>query len=991
MYVEVEIGPQDRSYIEEDDLELVEAGMQGPGELITSLRFGGHGDLARILTFHKISSDLSNVFYAMQASRTDFYAYQFKPVYKFIESLNGRLLITDEVGLGKTIEAGLIWTEMRARSDARRLLVVCPSMLREKWKKELKDRFNVTAQIHDTRSLLSMVGDFVREGDNFQCAAICSLQAIRQGSVQNALEELEGKQYRFDLVIIDEAHHMRNVSTMSHQAGRRLSDLTEAMVMLTATPIHLKNEDLFRLLSILDATEFNNQALFELRLKQNEPVVRAQNALRRRPADLRTTLDNIEFLKGSRWFRDNPLVPLTIEKIRSIAPGDTRALVETGRLLENLNLFGSMISRTRKREVQEWRVFREPMVLSVRFNEKEAEFYNAVTDAVQDSVSHWSGSWVGAFALMMPQRQMASSIPAMVEHYAGGQFHNDLFDDDMLSEVGLQVDEDMGEENGSVVSAVIKSLVSEWDRHTPDSKFDTLSRTLRRYVEQNPESKIIVFSYFKKTLAYLQRRLRDIGFQTVIIHGDVSMEERQQRLEVFKCNSDVNALLSSEVGSEGIDLQFCNVLVNYDLPWNPMKVEQRIGRLDRLGQKADKITIINLAVEGTIEERILDRLYNRIGIFENSIGDLEPILGSEIQELSAELLSQRLTEKQIEDRIAQTQLAIEQKRQMENDLVEQSSVLFGSSDYILEQIDRARRLGRWITPEDLKSFVDDFFNNAYPGTNIYWDKPEKGLVGFRLSNEARNDLATFCRTQTPVLFTNLTQPSREPITIAFRSAAAQENPRLEMLMHFHSLIQWIIHRHRQNPNAFFPTAAIELETSLVPPGLYLIVVEFREFVSLRREVQMAAAVSPLGQAGSRLEVSAEELIQEILNKGRTWEFANQIVDAKDVAIAWEKCTEQLGQEGDDSFQTFKQRMLAIAQQRKSHLESYRDRKGQEWRQRIQTLRDRTGTAGQIKGFESALQQHLEHCQAQLERIERESQSRPEFKEIAALICKVIKP
>src|SRR5262245_31963101 len=606
------------------------------------------------------------------------------------------------------------------------------------------------------------------------------------------------------------------------------------------------------------------------------------------------------------------------------------------------------------------------MVLSVRFNEKEAEFYDAVTDAVQDSVSHWSGSWVGAFALMMPQRQMASSIPAMVEHYAGGQFHNDLFDDDMLSEVGLQVDEDMGEENGSVVSAVIKSLVSEWDRHTPDSKFDTLSRTLRRYVEQNPESKIIVFSYFKKTLAYLQRRLADIGFQTVIIHGDVPMEERQERLELFKRSSEVNVLLSSEVGSEGIDLQFCNVLVNYDLPWNPMKVEQRIGRLDRLGQKADKITIINLAVEGTIEERILDRLYNRIGIFENSIGDLEPILGSEIQELSAELLSQRLTEKQIEDRIAQTQLAIEQKRQMENDLVEQSSVLFGSSDYILEQIDRARKLGRWITPEDLKSFVDDFFNNAYPGTNIYWDNPEKGLVGFRLSNEARNDLATFCRTQTPVLFTNLTQPSREPITFAFRSAAAQENPRLEMLMHFHPLIQWIIHRHRQNPNACFPTAAIELETSLVPPGPYLIVVEFRELVSLRREVQMAAAVSPLGQAGSRLEVSAEELIQEILNKGRTWEFANQIVDAKDVAIAWEKCTEQLGQEGDDSFQTFKQRMLAIAQQRKSHLESYRDRKGQEWHQRIQTLRDRTGTAGQIKGFESALQQHLEHCQAQLE-------------------------
>ncbi len=987
-YVEVEIGPHDRTYIEEDDLEPVGTRMESPGELITALRFGSHGDLARILTFHKISSDLSNVFYAMQASRTDFYAYQFKPVYKFIESLNGRILITDEVGLGKTVEAGLIWTEMRARVDARRLLVVCPSMLREKWKKELKERFNVPAQIYDSQGLMGLVEEFVRDGDNFQCAAICSLQTIRQDTVQKALEDLEERQYCFDLVIIDEAHHLRNISTKSHQAGRRLSDLTEAMVLLTATPIHLKNEDLFRLLSILDADEFNDQYLFERRLEQNAPVVKAQNALRRHPADVQTALVGIESLKDSRWFRSSPLVTLTLEKLRGLTSQHTHTLVEAGRLLENLNLFSSMISRTRKREVHEWRVIREPRVLSVRFNEKEAEFYDAVTKAVQDNVAHWHGSQVAAFALMMPQRQMASSIPAMVEHYTGRQFQDDPLNEDLLSEVGFQGDEDIHEGNGSVVTEAIRSLVSEWLPQTPDSKFDTLSRTLRRYAEQNPESKIIIFSYFKKTLAYLQRRLHAAGFQTVVIHGDVPMEERQERLELFKDGSEINVLLSSEVGSEGIDLQFCNILVNYDLPWNPMKVEQRIGRLDRLGQKADIITIINFAVEGTIEEKILDRLYNRIGIFENSIGDLEPILGNVVQELTADLLSQRLTEEQIEVRITQTQLAIEQKRQMENQLVEQSSVFFGSSDYILEQIGRARRLGRWITPEDLKSFVDDFFNTAYPGTNIFWDKPEKGLVSFRLSNNARNDLAAFCRMQTPIPITELTQPSRDPIIATFRSDAAQVNLRREMLTHFHPLIQWIIQQHRQNPHAFFPTAAIELETSLVSSGLYLVVVEFWEFHGFRREVQMAAAASLLGQAGSQPEVSAEELIQEILNKGRTWEFAHRMVDKGEVAGAWESCIEQLGRGREDSFQTFTQRTLAIAQRRRSHLEGYRDRKEGEWRRRIETLRARSGTAGQIKGFEAALQRHLEHCRAQFETMEMEGRTRNEFREVAALICKV---
>ncbi|HYE73119.1 MAG TPA: DEAD/DEAH box helicase, partial [Blastocatellia bacterium] len=498
-YVEVETGPHERTYVEEDDLEPVKTGIESPGELITALRFGSYGDLARILTFHKISSELSNVFYAMQASRTDFYAYQFKPVYKFIESLNGRILITDEVGLGKTVEAGLIWTEMRARTDARRLLVVCPSMLREKWKKELKDRFNVAAQIYDSRGMISLVEEFARDGDNFQCAAIYSLQTIRQDQVQKSLEALEEKQYRFDLVIIDEAHHLRNVGTKSHQAGRRLSDLSEAMVLLTATPIHLKNEDLFRLLSILDADEFNNQFLFERRLEQNAPIVKAQNALRRTPVDVLTALEGVESLKESRWFKNNPLIPLTLEKLRGLTPGDTQTLVEVGRLLENLNLFSSVVSRTRKREVHEWRVIREPVVLSVRFNEKEAEFYDAVTEAVQDSVSQWHGSQIAAFALMMPQRQMASSIPAMVEHYTGRQLQEEMLDEDLLSEVGLQGDEDIPGEKGSVVSQAIKSLVSEWPSHTPDSKFDTLFRTLRRFAEQNPGSKIIVFSYFKKT------------------------------------------------------------------------------------------------------------------------------------------------------------------------------------------------------------------------------------------------------------------------------------------------------------------------------------------------------------------------------------------------------------------------------------------------------------------------------------------------------------
>ena len=213
-YAEVEFGPHERKFIEADDLEPVLVANPSVADLLRDLNFGDEGDLARILTFHKISSQLTNVFYAMQASRTDFYAYQFKPVYKFIESANGRILVTDEVGLGKTVEAGLIWLEARARSQARRLLVVCPSMLREKWKQELRFRFNVPAAVYDSRGVISLLDDFRREGDNFSCAAVCSLQTVRQESVRKALSEFDGGPHRFDLVVIDEAHHEREVTAM---------------------------------------------------------------------------------------------------------------------------------------------------------------------------------------------------------------------------------------------------------------------------------------------------------------------------------------------------------------------------------------------------------------------------------------------------------------------------------------------------------------------------------------------------------------------------------------------------------------------------------------------------------------------------------------------------------------------------------------------------------------------------------------------------------
>lgn len=988
VFAQVEFWSQERDYIPIDDLKPLRIASNDVGELLVDREFGKKGDLARILTFHKISSNLSNVFYAMQASRTDFYAYQFKPVYKFVESLRGRILITDEVGLGKTIEAGLIWLEARARSDARRLLVVCPPMLRDKWKQELRFRFDVKAELYDSTAILRLLEDFRREVDNFQCAAICSLASIRNKKVQSALSDLEQSPCRFDLVVIDEAHYMRNVKTQSHKAGKLLSDLTESMLLLTATPLHLKNEDLFRQLNILDADEFDSKSLFELRVQENEPVVRAQNALRQIPPDLETAKEHVSELVNSRWFAENPLTHLASERLQKLEVGDHSQLVEIGRLLEDLNLLAATVSRTRKREVQEWRVLREPAVFHSQFNDQEMAFYIAVTKAVRDRLIHSQAGMAPAFGLMMPQVQMASCIPAMVEHYRQNPIKSAQVDEELVQEFGFQID---NEQDDLTVAEMpdLQSLIDNWDATTPDTKFDALASGLAHYSKDDKTEKVVIFSYFKKTLAYLQRRLSEAGYRPLVIHGGVPMPDRLELIERFKNDPSIQVLLSSEVGSEGIDLQFCRLLVNYDLPWNPMKVEQRIGRLDRLGQKAKKITIINFAIKDTIEERILERLYNRIGIFRQSIGELEPILGGQVQNLTFDLLSKHLTPKQEEERITQTQMAVEAKRQHEAQLVDQSTVLFGSSDYILEQIGEARDLGRWITPEDLRSFVEDFFDNAHRGTRLKWNEPAKGLVTIDLSNEARNEFAHFCRMQTPALVSRLTHAGHGDVILAVDSDAAQERPTCEVLSHFHPLIRWIIDCHRNNDQAFSPTAAVELTSNLLPAGDYLCAIEFWTFHGMRKEVQIAYAISSLEDGRPIPSVSGERLIREMLDRGRTWEFATRILESSVINESWQTCLDQLGSNRENAFNTFQQKNLATTQRRKAHLESYGRRKEESLLQAISTLQARGQAQSRIRGFQTQLANHHATIKTRLRQLEQENKTRQEFREVAGVVCHVL--
>ena len=167
-------------------------------------------------------------------------------------------------------------------------------------------------------------------------------------------------------------------------------------------------------------------------------------------------------------------------------------------------------------------------------------------------------------------------------------------------------------------------------------------------------------------------------------------------------NNTHQVLLSSEVGSEGLDLQFCKHLINYDLPWNPMKVEQRIGRIDRFGQNSKFITVINFIYEDTIDQRIYDRLFKRLNVCEVALGGFETILGEELNKLENDLFFSGINKEQEEKRIEQTAIAIENKKKEQDNLEKEAAGLIAHGDYILNKVKAAKEFNRGITTGDLK-------------------------------------------------------------------------------------------------------------------------------------------------------------------------------------------------------------------------------------------------------------------------------------------------
>ncbi len=537
---------------------------------------------------------------------------------------------------------------------------------------------------------------------------ICSLERLR---IWKGLDRLSELSPQLDLVIADEAHAFRNTGTRSNALGALLSDWSDALVFLSATPLNLGNQDLYNLLELLAPGEFDDRWVLEERLEPNAVLNRISASLFDRKVLNRTRR---EWLHSIRELTFGPAVIgrpeyAEVERLLSQDTLSHSEIAETKRLLGQLHALSAVVTRTRKVEIQDHKAVREAIPIEVQWTDAEAELYREI-DKWQRDRARRLGLPIG-FVTQMPLRLASSCLPAARDNVlaldAAAWSGDDMDPDDD----GNGVDPDDIPPSEVVAAAQRLGEV--------DTKFDAFIARLMPVVESG--RRVLVFTFSRKALAYLASRLRERGVPLAVMHGDIDRDERHRIMAQFR-QDEFKVLLASRVASEGLDFEFASAIVNYDLPWNPMEVEQRIGRIDRFGQVEDKLLILNFHTPGTIETDIVERVHQRIGVFEDSIGELEPILQSAMSDLRRTMFDFTLSPEQRERRLDEMLTALEEQRRT-RDEVESASTYLSSTDQA--EIDGLEQdllsNGRYVGQSELVLLLRDWVAQA-PGARCDLDR-----------------------------------------------------------------------------------------------------------------------------------------------------------------------------------------------------------------------------------------------------------------------------
>ena len=973
-------------------------------ERLRAGHFGKVRDLQRLITYEKLKGTLHEVIYSMEAAQIDFYPYQFKPVLKFINSPTERLIIADEVGLGKTIESALIWMELQARRQAQRLLVLCPKILSEKWREELRGKFLFDARIVDFSELEREIAELKQAGPDHSFVLIATYTGLRPpkaelrlldnppdveppgspktGLLRN-LRHWSPDYDPFDMVIFDEAHYMRNPATTTFHLGECLAANAGAVLCVSATPVNNSNTDLHSLLRLIDESFFESQGLFEELLEANRPAVQAGNALARTPLDTALLEESVEGMGASRFISQSPLFKQFLDKLEKLDTTDKSQIAKCQDLAEKLNLMGGYINRTRRVQVKENRPLRDPLVLQIEYSPEEMRLYRAILQIVRRKCRQDSRPF-HVFQVLGLQLRAASCLPALAQEIRDGRFGDpgDLFGEAMGEEM---MDDLFDDEVSEDLNGADAKQMLAYNFEENDSKYAKLRQML---VDVVPDEKVVIFAYYRPTLAYLRRRLMADGVITAVIHGDIPNEQRWEEIERFKDPRGPRVLLSSEVGSEGIDLQFCRAMANYDLPWNPMRVEQRIGRIDRVGQQAKRLSIVNFKVRDTIEERLYDRLHSKLARFANSLGDMEAVIGKEVQRLTVELLSRDLTPEEERRLMEQSEQVIELRLIQIQALEESGDALSALSDYVQRKIEEDREKGRYIQADELENYLIDFFDREFQGCELNHNTPADRCFRVRLTPEAHSSLSSFIHDDRTLSARPLRQ--RE-FYFTFRREVIQHLPAsqrrtVHFVNHLSPLIHWITKINSDRPHVFFDVSALLVTHPELPLGDYCYRIERWNLKGLSNRETLAYGVRSLSAGSIYLDDEAELIIQHLLRRGSDWDYVDS--DTEQLTRTHDALEEDLGLRFSAAVADFEAENSTVYQIKVQRVQGFYDRRIAQHEQRLRTLREAGRDSRIIRPAEGMLKKSIDNKETRLRELKEKAQTDPTQSQVAAGIFRV---
>ena len=616
---------------------------------------------------------------------------------------NVRYILADEVGLGKTIEAGLIIKELKTRGLIKRILIVCPTGLVTQWSLEMQDKFNekfhvILPEDYDTIRRITGNEDVYGQFDQ----VISPMDSIKPLERRVGWTEEKIAQYNeeriysiinsgWDLVVIDEAHRVAGSSgeVARYKLGNLLAAASPYLLLLTATPHNGKTEPFLRLIRLVDEKAFPNI----------NAIVKEQVAPYVIRTEKREAIDN----NGNKLFKNRTTRAIELH-------WDERHSMQR-RLYEMVSDYVSKNynKAMRNRGKNMWFVFLLIMM---------QRLVTSSTSAVRESMER---------RVKILEEQAFKYQSMSEEEFAEMELEENM--EDAIAAISLDIKEEIAQLNDII--AVAKQAEFQY----LDVKVEPLLEIIDCLFAEDRQRKVIIFTEFVATQSYLVKLLKDRGYSTSILNGSMSIEERNAVLQEFKTETDI--LISTDAGGEGLNLQFSNCIINYDLPWNPMKIEQRIGRVDRIGQQRDVI-VYNFILADTVENRVKAVLEEKLSVILKEIGidKYSDVLDSEAAELNftdAYMKSIR-NPKNIELNI----------RPVEEDLKKQVQNTMRIKDLIKEEKDLASMIGTnsafdfEAALRQMVTYYENYKGNPYlPIENFSINDPV--IVG-HLNKEIEQDL-----------------------------------------------------------------------------------------------------------------------------------------------------------------------------------------------------------------------------------------------------------